>query len=150
MTPSMAESEDFPFIGVTISTTSVDLEKGGDKSNTMIGLRYGQQDLDWRTMFTYSASGALKILSAEVDKVLQDNFMGVEGLRPYIGVSMGFLNYSDGGSSDKGFFYGANLGMIVYVTDRIDADIAYHYYQSGETELIDKITGFSLSVNYFY
>ena len=142
---SMAQSEDFPFIGVTISSQTVDLESGGT-SVTDFGIRYGQQDLDWRTMFTFSVSGALTIMSAEIDKVLQDDFMGVEGLRPYVGLTLGLLEYDN----DKGFFYGLNAGMMIYATDNLDADISYHYYSTGSTELINEVTGATIAVHYFY
>jgi len=54
------EIEEFPFIGVTVSYESSDIltttDEVNTEKNTNIGIRYGQQTVDWRSMLTYSRS----------------------------------------------------------------------------------------------
>ncbi len=146
------ETEEFPFLGITISTQSVDIKDINDQKNTTIGLRYGKQTQDWRTMFTYEyRSGVYRSFSMEIDKILMDEMMGMPEFRPYVGLSVGTLRYEDDAlTDDTGYYYGANAGLLVYVTDNIDADLSYHYYNVEGIENLNKIVGGTLSLHYFY
>lgn len=146
------ETEEFPFLGITVSTQSIDIENLSDKKDTTIGIRYGKQTLDWRTMFTYEyKSNGFQSFSMEIDKILMDEIMGMPEFRPYIGASFGTIKYDDDSLSDtNGIFYGGNLGLLIYVTDNIDADLSYHYYKVDKVEEIDNIQGGTLSLHYFY
>ncbi len=146
------ETEEFPFLGVTISTQSIDLKNLSNKKDTTIGIRYGKQTQDWRTMFTYEyKSNGLQSFSMEIDKILMDEIMGMPEFRPYLGASIGVLKYDNDALSDtSGIFYGANLGLLIYVTDNIDADLSYHYYKVDKLQDIDSIEGGTLGLHYFY
>jgi len=146
------EIEEFPFLGITVSTQSVDLKDINDQKNTTIGIRYGKQTVDWRTMFTYEyKSGLYKSFSMEIDNILLDELFGMPEYRPYIGASIGTLKYEDDSLTDNsGYFYGAHVGLLMYVTDNIDADLSYHFYQVEDIEGVDNIQGGTLSLHYFY
>ncbi len=146
------EAEEFPFLGISISTQSVDIKNVSDKQNTTIGIRYGKQTQDWRTLFSveYKKNG-LQVLSMGIDKILMDNIMGMPEFRPYAGASVGMMRYDDSSIADnKGMFFGASLGLLVYVTDNIDADISYKYYKVNDNDAIDNIQGGTFSLHYFY
>ena len=177
-----AEIEQFPFIGVTVSTHTVDIntpKKSFSNDQVITGIRYGQQTLKWRTMLTYEfEQNGYETFTLEVDKILKDSIYGSAMLRPYAGLAFGTIKYvnedlkydlnatqvtnkkndnttdqnsDDGASVDtSGYFYGLNFGFIVYVTDTLDMDLGYHYYDTIQFDNLNSIQGFSLSLHYFY
>lgn len=155
MTLIKAQSvEEFPFIGVTIETHSIDIKSGTNipkQKETTFAIRYGKQTLDWRTMFTLSMNNNYQTFAIEIDKILLDSMFGMPELRPYLGMSVGYIRYNAiDNNDDEGLFYGANTGFIIYLTDNIDADISYHYYIIDSMEPFYNIQGASLGIHFFY
>ncbi len=148
---SSQQLEEFPFIGITVSTHTIDLKNNNNKE-TIIGIRYGKQTVDWRTMFTYQfGQNGFESIALEVDKILMDEVFGMPEIRPYLGFSIGKISYEDNSLKDtSGYFYGGNLGLIIYATDNIDADISYHYYKAEEFDDLNNLQGGTLSLHYFY
>jgi len=144
--------EEFPFLGVSISTQTMDISNADNPKETSYAIRYGKQTIDWRTMFSYEfSSNGYRSFSIEIDKILLDELMNMPELRPYLGLSAGSIAYDvDGATDHSGYFYGINAGLIIYVTDNMDADLSYHYYKVKSFDALDKITGASLSLHYFY
>ena len=150
-----AEVEEFPFIGVTVSAESSDIltttNKVDNYTSTNIGIRYGQQTVDWRSMLTYSRSDEQKLFFGEIDRILLDELFGTTMVRPYIGGVVGMAKFSDLELiEDTNYFYGFNIGFIIYATDDIDADISYHYYETFDDDEIANMQGATLSLHYFY
>ena len=148
---STQASESFAFVGLGLSSQSVDINDNNQKETTLF-LRYGKQTLDWRTEFTYAFKGSdYQQFSVEIDKILLDQLFGTPKVRPYLGISTGFLKYKDTTLEDNnGFYYGGNTGFIFYITDTIDLDLNYHYNSVEGIEKLDSIKGASLSLHYFY
>ena len=146
--------EEFHFIGLNLSTDSIDFKSMEDISSqreTTFGLRYGRQTLEWRTVFTLSGNNNLQNFALEVDKILLDALFGMPEIRPYLGATVGYLHYDDTDVSDTdGFYYGGNLGVLLYATDTIDIDLSYHYYDVSKLDPIDTMQGASLSIHFFY
>ena len=144
--------EEFSFFGLFHSSQNATSANTADDSQSSIGVRYGQQTLDWRTMLSYSKNGEdLKLISAEIDKILMDNLLDFTRLRPYVGLSIGSISYTNTkNSKDSGYFYGINAGVIIYATDNIDADISYYYLKSQGMESLDSIDGANMSMHYFF
>lgn len=143
------DAEQFHFVGLTVSTDSMDFESISNLSSqdeTAFGIRYGRQTLDWRTVFTLSGNGDLQTFALEVDKILVDALFGMPEIRPYLGASVGYLHYEE----DDGYYYGGNFGFLLYATDTIDVDLAYHYYKVEKLEPMDTMQGANLSIHYFY
>jgi len=160
--------EQYPFIGLSVSSQTIGYanrgeSKGEDEHSNGISLHYGKQTQEWRTLFsidylndTYTGFGV------EIDKVLMDSMFGTPKLRPYLGLSLGYIHFdnlddapllSDETKSDlesNGFYYGGNFGFLIYTTDRIDVDLNYHYYRATNLDYLDDIHGATLSVHYFY
>jgi len=144
------EAEEFPFLGFALSAQSVDIHT--QKSNdTIISLHYGRQTLDWRTILSYQFRDSTKSLSIEFDKILLDRLFGTPKVRPYLGLSIGTLKYTDDMLNDtSGYYYGTNIGFLFYLTDRIDADLSYYHNVVQEIESLDTIRGVTLSLHYFF
>lgn len=145
------EVSNFPFVGLGISTQTIDIDTQSNQETTF-SLHYGKQTLDWRTVFAYEfKSSDYQSLSVEVDKILLDELFGTPKLRPYLGLSGGVLKYKDDSLEDTdGYYYGGNTGFIIYLTDSIDLDLSYHYNVVQEIKTLDSIQGASFSLHYFY
>ena len=148
------ESEQFPFIGVTLSTHAIDfksIDQTSSQNETVLGFRYGKQPLDWRTVFTLSGNNDLQTFGMEIDKILLDELFGTPKLRPYLGATIGYLHYDEDASLESdGFYYGGNFGFLIYATATIDVDLSYHYYKVSGLDPLDTMQGASLSLHYFF
>jgi len=146
--------EEYPFLGITIATQTTNIADFSDidtQTETSVGLRYGRQTIDWRTMFTFEyVSDIYRSFSVEIDKILMDDMFGYPEVRPYIGGTAGIVTYLGGDEDASTYFYGLNAGFIIYATDNIDADLSYHYYQVQDFAELDNLQGASLSLHYFY
>ena len=146
--------EEYPFLGITIATQTTDIADFSDidtQTETSIGLRYGRQTIDWRTMFTFEyVKDIYRSFSVEIDKILMDDIFGYPEVRPYVGATAGIVTYLGGDEDASTYFYGANVGFIIYTTDNIDADLSYHYYKVIDFTELNNLQGASLSLHYFY
>jgi hypothetical protein len=162
------KDEQFPFIGLSVSTQTIGFSdrnntRGFDTTETGLSLRYGKQTQEWRTIFgadyhTDSYSGVF----VEVDKILFDEMFGTPKLRPYLGMTAGYMyvNETDrvplqpGESEDdleqNGFYFGGNFGFIIYAGDTVDIDISYHYYKIENLDYLDDMHGAEVAVHYFF
>ena len=144
------DAEQYPFIGLSVTTQSIDLFDE-DTRETSIGIRYGKQTMDWRTVFSYEYSKGYQSLGIEVDKILLDSLLDTAKARPYIGVSAGALKLEDDDLLESsGYYFGANLGLILYASDRVDIDISYHYHLIENIDEVDAMHGATLALHYFF
>jgi len=155
-------SKDFPFMGLSVSTQTIDINAIDSAQETGFGLRYGQQSLDWRTTFSLDyTQDAYSSISVEIDKILLDNMFGTPRLRPYLGGVVGYMRFDDNQldipvdeselfEETNGFYYGGNFGFIIYTADNIDVDLSYHYYKIENIEFLDDLHGATLAVHYFF
>jgi len=158
--------KDYPFMGVSISTQNIYPELGESSWEGGISLTYGQQSLDWRTIFAldYTQNSYLGA-HIEVDKILLDDMFGTAKIRPYLGAVFGYMAYdvdnlnipldviledSELYEETNGFYYGGSFGFIVYAADNIDIDISYHYYSVQNLEFLDDLHGATLAIHYFF
>lgn len=148
------EDETFSFLGLTVGETKVDFKNISNiTSNTdmLVGFRYGQQTVDWRTMFTLSGNIDKQEVTLEIDKILMDDVFGYPEVRPYLGATIGYLHYENNAlEEENAYSYGAAFGFLVYITDNIDVDISYHYKKVKEMEPLDSMMGPSIGIHYFY
>jgi hypothetical protein len=149
-------TQNFSFVGLSASTQTVNTDPGDLKHEAGFALRYGQQSLDWRTMFNLDYTvNTYYGASVEIDKILLDNMFGTPKLRPYLGGVAGYLKYDEDELSEwadetNGFYFGGNFGFIIYATDNIDADIGYHYYKVQNLDFLDDLHGATIAVHYFF
>ena len=101
-----AEQESFPFIGVTVSTQTVDLKpivtappnrlnNPSSESETTGGIQYGVQTQDFRTTFTVEGNNDYLSMDVEVDYIFMDAMFGTPKVRPYVGATLGYIMYDD-------------------------------------------------------
>jgi hypothetical protein len=111
------KNEQFPFIGLTMSLDAMHFDDTLsmpklDKTN--IGVRYGRQTVDWRTVFAISGNNDSKSVSMEVDKILSDQLFGMPEFRPYVGGTVGYMHHKEiSTQSDDGYYYGGNVGFLL-------------------------------------
>ena len=160
-------SKDFSFMGLSASTQNINIFPGESFWESGLALKYGQQSMDWRTIFnldytTNSYYGAF----LEIDKILLDDMFGTAKLRPYLGGVVGYMNVDKDKlaialekvdpedfelfEETNGFYFGGNLGFIIYATDDIDIDLSYHYYKVQNLDYMDDLHGASLGAHYFF
>ncbi|RUM68637.1 MAG: hypothetical protein DSZ09_03645 [Sulfurovum sp.] len=171
--------DEFPFIGVNISIHDMTIASvKDDPTFSTFGIRYGRQTVDWRTMLTYSMGNDYDSFSLEVDMFLLDKLFGTSTFRPYLGLSAGTLKYNnkelkkvleDKAKADRlknktknsennttidvdtsGYYYGLNVGLTIYATDNIDADVGYYYNFVEDFVNVDHTQGVNFSLHYFY
>jgi hypothetical protein len=162
------ESEQFPFIGLSVSTQTIGFSdrnntKGFDDTQTGISLRYGKQTQEWRTVFelNYHTDAYIGV-SVEVDKILFDEMFGTPKLRPYFGMTAGYMYFDNlddvplkpGETQDdleqNGYYLGGTFGFIIYASDTVDVDISYHYYKIENLDYLDNMHGAEFAVHYFF
>ncbi|MFT7880653.1 MAG: hypothetical protein ABXS91_09705 [Sulfurimonas sp.] len=149
-------NKDFSFVGISASTETVNLNQEDPGHKTGFGLKYGQQSLEWRTTFALAYhQQSYHSFSVEIDKILLDEMFGTPKLRPYLGGTVGYLNYDEDEldvayDETKGFYFGGNFGFIIYATDDIDVDLGYHYYKVQNLDFLDDLHGLTLAIHYFY
>jgi len=101
-----ATQENFPFIGVSISTHTVNLlpvatkkpnipnNPKAQKENTL-GIQYGVQTQTLRTTFTAEGNNDFQSLDVEVDYIYMDSMFGTPKIRPYVGATLGYIRYDE-------------------------------------------------------
>ncbi len=146
--------ESFSFTGLSTAKNQTDfgsLSKIQSQKETLIGVRYGQQTLDWRTMFTLTGGEKIGEFTLEIDKILLDDLFGYPEIRPYLGGMLGYLHYDDNQLTNQdGYYYGGAFGFLFYLTDRIDLDLSYQYKKVKDIDPLNTIKGPSMSIHYFY
>jgi len=157
-------TQNFSFVGLSASTQNINPDPGDSSWEGGFALSYGQQSLDWRTMFSLDYnSNSYYGAFVEVDKILLDDMFGTAKLRPYLGGVAGYMNFdtdelnipseledSELYEETNGFYFGGNFGFIIYATDNIDVDISYHYYKVQNLDFLDDLHGASLGAHYFF
>lgn len=178
---SQAGDNTYPFFGITTSLHTVNLqsivteapnrlENPETVDVTAFGLQYGMQTQDYRTTFSYENSSEFQAFDIGIDYIIMDEMFGTAKVRPYIGVTLGYILYDDslivqynenriGSNEDAGDdttissadgYYGFDVGFLFYITDNMDLDIGYHYYFMDRLEPLDTMDGFTISLHYFY
>jgi hypothetical protein len=147
---SLLRADEFPFIGLAVSAQQIDI-RTDNSSAVGFDLRVGKQTVEWRTLFAYSYSSDYQSLSTEIDKIILDDLFNTAKVRPYFGLSAGLLKI-DGKHLDdnKGYYYGANLGLIFYAADSMDIDLSYHYQWISSIDHTDHMQGATLGLHYFF
>lgn len=152
-------TESQKFIGVEISITEVQGDGPSDiasnlSNGTTFGLRLGAQNEEWRTtigLTYFDAEGRnIERLYGAIDYFfLPSNLTDSSVFKPFIGGNVGYQNYESNEVDEDGFVYGGQAGMLIDVSNSIDADISYRYTLSGE-EAFDHSSDVVFGFNYQY
>jgi len=161
-----------PFIGLEIGYATVQGDVGGffpgdvvrdyEGSDIEYGIRLGAQKEDWRTTLTFNYfDGTNDGYEQNYEKGLVsfDYFVindKESGLKPYIGLNVGYANYESTNDIDmSGFVYGVQAGIVLNVAEKIDLDLMYRYTLSNATQedhdaSLDHIGSIVFGVNYIF
>jgi len=134
-----------PFVGVEGNFVTSSNADGIDESGVSFGLRFGAQNIDWRTMVVFQVFSNSNNINSYVRALLQvdyyfvkiDNLsMDSRAVRPYVGLNIGGM-YLDVNSSAniKTLTYGAEVGVTINITNNVDFDLAYRYNISSSKNI---------------
>ncbi len=147
-----------PFVGIELNGILASEAEGESTSGMSFGLRFGAQNVDWRTMailehYPNSDEGnsyyrgllQLDYFFLGQDKLMLDTY----GVRPYAGLNAGLISLDTDDSNIKSLTYGGQLGATMNVTTNIDLDVSYKYNLTS-SDAIDHTSGISVGLNYKY
>lgn len=149
-----------PFVGIELSgMLGVDAD-GVNSGGISWGLRFGAQNLEWRTMAVLESFSNSDDDNNYLRGAVQLDyfFLGSENLvienypvRPYFGLNIGALSMDTqkGAYNIKTLTYGAQIGATMSVTNNIDLDLSYKYNTATADE-ISSMHGITLGLNYKY
>jgi len=157
-TPVASSTMEGPFVGIEANGVLSSDAEGIDASGMSFGLRFGAQNIDWRTMAVlerFSNNGEANaytrgLLQLDYYFLGMDNLMiDTYGIRPYAGLNAGVLSLDTDTKNIKSLTYGAQVGATMNITNNIDFDLAYRYNLSS-SDSIDHTSGVSVGLHYKY
>jgi opacity protein-like surface antigen len=147
-----------PFVGLEGSAILASEADGKSESGMSYGLRFGAQNMEWRTMAVLEKFGKSDDANSYLRGLLQFDyyFLGMDNLmidtyaiRPYAGVNAGAISLDTKTDNIKSLTYGAQLGATMNVMQNIDLDVGYRYNLSS-SDIIDHTSGVSVGLHYKY
>jgi len=154
--PSFLEG---PFVGLELNgVTSIEAD-GVDVSGISWGLRFGAQNLEWRTMAILerfsTEDGINDYLKGTVQ--LDYFFLGADnlmldsyGIRPYVGLNVGAMDIdTTSEAGHKTITYGAQIGAVMNITHQVDLDVGLRY-DASTSEKVDHTSNISAGLHYKY
>jgi len=147
-----------PFVGVEGSAVISAEADGKDTSGMSLGLRFGAQNVEWRTMAILEKYGSSEDYNDYIRALLQIDyyFLGSDNLmldtfaiRPYAGVNAGGLSLDTQSENVKTITYGGQVGATMNVTNNIDLDIGYRY-NLATSDLVDHTSNITVGLHYKY
>ena len=148
-----------PFVGIELNGVLASDAEGVSASGISYGIRFGAQNIDWRTMAIlerFSNNGEANsytrgLLQLDYYFLGMDNLMiDTYGIRPYAGLNAGLLSFDTTSSGNsKSLTYGAQLGATLNVSQNIDFDLGYRYNVSSDDK-IDHTSGITAGLHYKY
>jgi len=147
-----------PFVGIEGSAVLGSVADGKSGSGMSLGLRFGAQNLEWRTMAIlekFSSKGEDNhylrgILQLDYYFLGMDNLMiDSYAIRPYAGINAGALSLDTSTKNVKTVTYGGQIGATMNVTQSIDLDVGYRYNLTT-SDLIDHTHGLAVGLHYKY
>ena len=138
----------YSFIGVQTSATNYD-----GKNTPTLGLRYGKQSQNFRTLFSYNygkhSKDSYHTLLIEMDRGIFKEAFSESLFKPYIGGALGIIQHSNR-KDDRGYLYGVNTGLTYLYNEDVDFDINYRFLKSTKLKDLDTINELTFAMHYFY
>ena len=168
LTASSLFAETKPFIGIDFTNTDVDYTDtysitggsytyGGTTYNNSGSVSYNGSDSDSQPTFkagvilddshrVYLRYGAfdgendaeVKITTAHYDYMF--DVKNDYDITPYIGAFAGMGKFETYIGDDTGLVYGANIGMVIPITDNLEFDVSYAY-AANDIEVKESVSG---------
>ena len=148
-TPTIDNIAKFSFVGISISSSKIDFTNTTSQKDATLGLRYGLQSTSWRTFADVSFDWRDNLsVSLETDKLFTAYKIETLTVAPYLGVSIGYFDHKL--SDDNHSMYGLHAGVLFNLSDKVDLDFGMSLKCKRNLDNIDKYTGATLSLHYFF
>ena len=146
-----------PFVGIEINPLFGVVADGYSADGLSFGLRFGAQNLEWRTMaiiekynnddYNDYFRGLLQLdyFFLGMDNLVIDSY----AIRPYFGLNVGGISIDTTEKNVKSLTYGAQVGATMNLTNQLDLDIGYRY-NLATSESIDRVHGATIGLHYKY
>jgi opacity protein-like surface antigen len=150
--------------GLPSSEKIIGIEVGGGKiqadtilggydytgNDVTYGVRLGAQNTEWRTLLIFdyydNSDDDQKYFKglASFDYLLTDT-----EVKPYIGLNLGYIDYTSESYDDSGFLYGGQVGLMYRIAENIQIDVTYRY-SFVEADHINHTEDIVFGVNYIF
>ena len=148
---TLAADKSYAFLGIQTSVASIQ-----NKAVPTIGVKYGVQTRKYRTAISYNyaqnSQNRYQTVIMQMDTGIFSNLFREYLVKPYAGLSFGMMEETNRISSlsDRGYLYGANLGLAYIYNDALDFDVGYRYLQTSKLKELESLSDLTLSMHYFY
>ena len=144
-----AKDQVYSFLGIQTAVSEYQ-----DTTAPSLGVKYGQQSQNIRTSISYdyakNSSKQYQTLLMQIDTGILEKTFRESLFKPYMGVSLGFIQYEDKNTIDKGYVYGLNTGVTYLLNDAVDLDLGFHFMKTKKMQTINNINDLTFSLHYFY
>jgi len=115
------------------------------------GLRLGAQNEQWRTLIVLDYYDATDDDQEYIKGMATFDYLLIQDspLKPYLGVNVGYIDYSSEARDDTGFLYGGQVGVLYRVADNVQVDVTYRY-SFVESDNINHVEGIVVGLNYIF
>lgn len=139
----------YSFIGVQGGYSAYD-----NIDTSTIGISYGKQNSEWRTSINYNYSNGsnhtFHSFIVQIDRGILIELFKDYPFKPYIGFSLGAMEYNKGSHHDSGYLFGGNLGLNYVFNNYIDIDLGYRYMDTSKIDKIGDRGDLMLSLHYYF
>jgi hypothetical protein len=141
--------EVYTFIGVQGGYSKYD-----KKDAPTIGITYGKQNAMWRTSIHYNyasiSDNTYHSAIIQVDRGVLTELFKEYPFKPYFGISLGAMQYRNGGESDNGYLFGGNFGFNYVLNHMLDIDLGYRYMVTSKLDHLKDRGDILLSLHYYF
>ena len=149
-------SESKSFIGIevgaaTIEANNIFLGDNYEGSGVEFGIRLGAQNQQWRTLIALNYYDNTDDDQEYFKGIVTFDYLLIQDtpLQPYLGVNVGYIDYTSDAMDDTGFLYGGQAGVLYSVTENIQMDVSYRY-SIAETDNVNHVGGIIVGLNYIF
>ena len=149
-------SESKSFIGIEVGATTIEADHVffGDNyegNGVEFGLRLGAQNQQWRTLIALNYYDNVDDDQEYVKGIITFDYLLIDNssIQPYVGVNVGYIDYTSDVRDDAGFLYGGQVGLMYLLSENIQVDISYRY-SIAETDSVNHVAGIIVGLNYIF
>jgi len=114
------------------------------------GIRLGAQNDEWRTLLVLDYYDSSDDDQKYIKGLVSFDYLLTEStFKPYIGVNLGYLDYTSESNDDSGFLYGGQVGFLYRVADNVQIDVTYRY-SFVEADHVNHVEDVVFGVNYIF
>jgi len=134
-----------------IEADSIFLGDNYEGNDIEYGLRLGAQNKQWRTLIVLNYYDANDDDQEYIKGMATFDYLLIQDspLKPYLGVNVGYIDYTSQERDDSGFLYGGQVGVLYRVAENIQVDVTYRY-SFVESDYVNHVEGIVVGLNYIF